>query len=161
RAAQCHRRPGVRVAVLEARNRDGNAGPLQRRHRAARDRTAGIDGTAMNDANAPWQLQPVGIRTRLLMIALCTVPRPVRVVLAGESWKVAVLAVAGAVVLALLLDRLMLRHRVAVDASGLEVVTAMYRRRLAWSELDLEAARVIPLDEYPGRKPMFKTNAMA
>src|SRR5690606_22969415 len=48
-----------------------------------------------------------------------------------------------------------------VDASGLEIVTALYRRKLAWSELDLEAARVIPLDEYPGRKPMFKTNAMA
>jgi hypothetical protein len=115
----------------------------------------------MDDANAPWQLQPVGIRTRLLMIALCTVPLLVGVIFAGESWKVAVLAIAGAIVLALLLDRLMRRHRVAVDASGLEVVTAMYRRKLAWPELDLEAARVISLDEHPGRKPMFKTNAMA
>src|SRR5690606_15864235 len=161
RAAQRDRRPGVRMAVLEARDRDGDARPLQRRHRAARDRAAGIDGAAMNDADASWQLQPASIRARLLMIALCTVPLLVGVIVVGERWKVAVPAVIGVSLLAVLLDVLMRRHRVLVDASGLEVVTAVYRRKLAWPELDLEAARVFSLDEYPARKPMFKTNGMS
>src|SRR5690606_1799807 len=161
RGAQRHRGAGVRLAVLEARHRDGDARPFQCRHRAACDRPARIDGAAMTDAGAPWQLRPVGIRTRLLMIALCTVPLLVGVILVGERWEVAVVAIAGVSVLALLLDWLMRRHRVLVDAAGLEVVTAMYRRRLAWPELDLEAARVFSLDEYPGRKPMLKTNGMS
>ncbi len=115
----------------------------------------------MTDADAPWQLQPVGNRTRLLMMALCTMPLLVGVILAGKTWVVGALAVAGAILLGLVVDWLMRRHRVRVDASGLEVVTAMYRRQLAWPELDLEAARVFSLDEHPGRKPMLKTHGMA
>ena len=122
----------------------------------ARERT-----TTAEAVDAPWQLQPASIRARLLMIALCTVPLLVGVIVVGERWKVAVPAVIGVSLLAVLLDVLMRRHRVLVDASGLEVVTAVYRRRLAWPELDLEAARVFSLDEYPGRKPMIKTNGMS
>lgn len=113
------------------------------------------------DARALWQLQPVAVRARVFMVLLCTLPLLAGVILAGRSWLAGVLGVAGAIVLAWLLDWLMRRHRVRVDATGLEVVTSLYRRRLAWPELRLDAARVIAIDEHPERKPRFKTNGMA
>ena len=59
------------------------------------------------------------------------------------------------------LDRLARRHRLRLDAGGLEVTTTFYRQKLALSELQLEAARVISIDEHPEHKPMLKTNAMS
>ena len=59
------------------------------------------------------------------------------------------------------LDRLMRRHRLQFDATGLEVVTTFYRRKLAVSELQLEAARVIAVDEHPELKPLLKVNGMS
>ena len=58
-------------------------------------------------------------------------------------------------------DRLAHRHRLQLDAGGLEISTTFYRRKLALSELQLEAARVISIDEHPEHKPMLKTNAVS
>jgi hypothetical protein len=62
--------------------------------------------------------------------------------------------------LAMLLFRLMRRHRLEMDADALSVVTTFYRRRLPYADLDLANARVLELDEQPGFKPLLKTNAM-
>ena len=59
------------------------------------------------------------------------------------------------------IDRLMRRHRLRLDSGGLEVATTFYRQKLAFSELQLEAARVISIDEHPEHKPMLKTNGMS
>lgn len=59
------------------------------------------------------------------------------------------------------LDRLACRHRLQFNAGGLEVVTTFYRQKLALSELRLDAARVISIDEHPEHKPMLKTNAVS
>ena len=59
------------------------------------------------------------------------------------------------------LDRLAHRHRLQLDAGGLEITTTFYRQKLALSELQLEAARVISIDEHPEHKPMLKTNAVS
>ncbi|MGH8061270.1 MAG: hypothetical protein ACREO7_04555 [Pseudoxanthomonas sp.] len=59
------------------------------------------------------------------------------------------------------LDRLAHRHRLQFNAGGLEIATTFYRQKLAFSELQLEAARVISIDEHPELKPMLKSNGMA
>ena len=56
---------------------------------------------------------------------------------------------------------LMSRHRLSVDAGGIEVVTTLYRNRVPLQELELDAARVIDIDEYPERRPFFKTSGVA
>ncbi len=69
------------------------------------------------------------------------------------------LAVTGAVYAAL--AGLMRRHRVSVDAAGIEIATTFYRRRLDWAALRLDAARVIALDERPELRPVLKSNGFA
>ena len=59
------------------------------------------------------------------------------------------------------LDRLMQRHRLRLDAGMLEIVTTLYRQRLPLSDLQLDAARVVAIDERPELKPMLKSNGMA
>jgi hypothetical protein len=59
------------------------------------------------------------------------------------------------------LDLLMRRHRLRLDAAGLEIATTFYRQKLALSELLLDTARVVSIDEHPELKPMLKTNGMA
>ena len=67
-----------------------------------------------------------------------------------------VLAITAAVYAGLVL--LMRRHRMAMDAGGIEVATSFYTRRLRWEQLRLGAARVIDIDERPELKPMLKAN---
>jgi hypothetical protein len=69
-----------------------------------------------------------------------------------------VLAVTSAAYGALVL--LMRRHRLHLDAGGLEIATTFYRRRLAWGDLRLDAARVIAIDERPELKPALKSNGV-
>lgn len=59
------------------------------------------------------------------------------------------------------LDRGMRRHRLGVDAGGIEVATTFYRRRLSLDELELDKARVVDLAERTEFRPAFKTNAAA
>jgi hypothetical protein len=57
-----------------------------------------------------------------------------------------------------LLDRTMRRHRLALSDDSLEVKTSFYSRIVPLSELKLDEARVIDLDERTGFKPGVKTN---
>lgn len=59
------------------------------------------------------------------------------------------------------LDRLMQRHRLRLDTGMLEIVTTLYRLRLPLSDLQIDAARVVAIDERPELKPMLKSNGMA
>ena len=115
----------------------------------------------MRDADAPWQLQPASARARMVLAVLCVVLPAVVAAVATRSLPESAVVFAVALVVWFALDRLMQRHRLGVDAAGLEVVTALYRRRLAWPELALGAARVIEIDEHPERKPLIKTNGMS
>lgn len=76
-----------------------------------------------------------------------------------ETRTVMVALFAGSI--CLLLDRLLHRHRLSVDATGIEIATTLYRRHLSWTQLDLAAARVTDMDEHPEFKPMLKTNGFA
>jgi len=57
-----------------------------------------------------------------------------------------------------LLDRAMLRHRLALSADSLEVKTSFYSRTVPLSELRLDQARVVDLDERTELKPGTKSN---
>ncbi len=61
-------------------------------------------------------------------------------------------------VLWLVLDWAMRRHRLSLDAGALTVTTSFYKDRVALSDLQLDQARVIDIDEHPERKPMLKSN---
>lgn len=126
------------------------------------------------------QLVPASGRSRVFLFAI-TVGAPVLATMlgvamghvpTGESlWGtghrggdalVAMLAVAlvmGAI--ALFLDRMLERHRLLLDAGGIEVATTFYRQRIAFAELKLDAARVVRLDEHPELKPLLKSNGYA
>lgn len=126
------------------------------------------------------QLVPASGRSRVFLFAI-TVGAPVLATMlgvamghvpTGESlWGtghrggdalVAMLAVAlvmGAI--ALFLDRMLERHRLLLDAGGIEVATTFYRQRIAFPELKLDAARVVRLDEHPELKPLLKSNGYA
>jgi hypothetical protein len=126
------------------------------------------------------QLVPAAGRSRVVLFAI-TVGAPVLATMlgvamghvpTGESlWGtgnrggdalVAMLAVAlvmGAI--ALFLDRMLERHRLLLDAAGIEVATTFYRQRIAFPELKLDAARVVRLDEHPELKPLLKSNGYA
>jgi len=131
-------------------------------------------------ANAPWQLEQASASARAWLIGLTAV---LPVVIAGIALGVGtsqgetpglaadsvslgvvlglggVLLVGGAIGFAIHLA--MRRHRVVVDADGLEVATTFYRRRLAWAALGLDDARVLDLGEHTGYKPALKSNGTA
>ena len=129
---------------------------------------------------APWQLEPASAGARLWLVGLTAVlpvliagialgfavmngdtfsliadslPLTISVILAGTA------LLGGAI--ALVIDRAMRRHRIMVDAAGVEVATTFYKRRLKWAELRLDDARVVNLDEHTDLKPGLKTNGTA
>ena len=120
--------------------------------------------------DAPWQLQPVPPRTRLWLLAL-TVPLPVAatagaLALARDSLASnAILAIAGVAALTgtiwWVIDRSLRLHRIAIDTDGLQVATTFYKQHLRWSELQLNQARVVDLDERTELRPLLKTNGTA
>lgn len=79
----------------------------------------------------------------------------------GQSLLATPLAGVFVVVLWIVLDRLMGRHRIMLADGVLEVRTSMYRRRVALGELDLAQARVVRLAERTELKPMLKLNGYA
>jgi hypothetical protein len=133
---------------------------------------------------ARWQLQPVGMRSRV-WLALLTFALPVilsivlplfdhrptatarwihetlRAQQSAEQWFGPILVAALAAAIWLVLDRLLLRHALQIDQAGLDIKTTLYRRRIRWADLDLAAARVIDLDEHPERKPLLKSNGLS
>ncbi|MEO5566214.1 MAG: hypothetical protein ABIR05_06105 [Luteimonas sp.] len=128
-------------------------------------------------SNEPWQLQPASARARLWLFLPCVaLPMVVSLALAVplvmkgapmlsapfRAWGIQTLGVlAFTVVLWVLLDRLIHRHRLQVDAGGIEVTTTFYRRRLAWPELQLDSAKVIAIQEHTEHAPMLRTNGVS
>lgn len=123
------------------------------------------------------QLVPPGTRPRLWMFFLCVLlPALVTVAallavkdgdthwdFAGGDPVMVGAAVVGTEALLMsavwaLLDRAMHRHRLALSADSLEVKTSFYSRVVPLSELRLDEARVIDLDERAEFKPGAKTN---
>ena len=139
---------------------------------------ATLRGDAGNDP--ALQLVPASGRSRMWLFAL-TVGVPMLATLlgvalgripTGESlWGIGnrggdaliamlvVAVVTGAIAgfLALMLKR----HRLQLDAAGLEVVTTFYRQWFARSDLRLDAARIVRLDEHPELRPLLKSNGYA
>ena len=131
-------------------------------------------------ANAPWQLPPAPASARAWLIGLAAV---LPLVITGGALGFSAMSDAPknligdsmllttAVVLAIVavscggitfvIDRAMRRHRIVVDADGVEVATTFYKRRLGWSDLRLDEARVANLDEHTQFKPVLKTNGTA
>jgi hypothetical protein len=126
------------------------------------------------------QLVPASSRSRAYLFAI-TIGAPVLVTMigvamghapTGESWwgtgnrgidaSIAMLVVAvvtGAI--ALFLDRMLKRHRLRLDADGLEIATTFYKQRVAFADLKPDAARVVRLDEHPELRPLLKSNGYA
>lgn len=125
----------------------------------------------------PWQLEPASIGARAWLLGLTTVlPVVITGVALGFAYMsdgpksliadnepltigIALASVAllcGAI--ALVVDRAMRRHRITVDADGVEVATTFYKRRLDWAQLRLDEARVANLDEHTHLKPTYKSN---
>jgi hypothetical protein len=153
--------------------------------RTERFGVAGMAAGSQPDAGDDnLQLEPVSMRSRI-WAAMLTFVLPVTLSLvlplfdndpsgatrwihetlrtqrALEQWlgPLLVAAVAGAIWL--VIDRLLLRQDLRIDAAGIDIRTTLYRRRLAWPELDIAAARVIDIDEHPERKPLLKSNGVA
>jgi hypothetical protein len=123
------------------------------------------------------QLVPPGSRPRLWMFGLCVL-LPILVTVAallavkgGDThWDFAgsdpimmgtVIVGAEALLMSaiwVLLDRIMHRHRLALSADSLEVKTSFYSRVVPLTELKLDEARVVDLDERTEFKPGVKTN---
>lgn len=120
------------------------------------------------------QLLPAGSTPRLLMFALCVL-LPVAIALAAALWQFTGLGlaawqpgrsgwifVAGTTTLVLLiwfaLDRAMCRHRLELAADRLTVKTSFYWHCVPLSDLQLEQARIIDLDERGDFSPRLKTN---
>jgi len=132
------------------------------------------------DSDPRLQLVPVDASARLLLFFLCVL-LPLIITAVSLLWaspgaapvkpasgspalaSAAILAGLLALTLALwfVLDRAMLRHRVQLTASRLEVKSSFYSQSLPLSELQLGQARVIDLDEHKGYKPRIKSNGFA
>lgn len=130
-----------------------------------------------SQSRAPWQLEPVSTTARLWLLALAVLlpmgivggtllytandPGPKRLI--GGSEPLTMLIVVGGTLLLCLcvhwaVSRGMRRHDITLDADGLAVRTTFYSRKLGWSELQVQQARVVDLDEHTELKPMLKTN---
>jgi hypothetical protein len=130
-----------------------------------------------HDTPAALQLVPASARARLWVILL-TVGLPTlaaaigvasrRIPAATFLWgtgNVAVDTLLAAVatasvtgVIAVLLAYMLRRHRLVLTAEGLDIATTFYRQRLRLSDLRLDEARALDLDEHPELKPLLKTN---
>lgn len=81
---------------------------------------------------------------------------------AGGHWLVVMGAVfAFTLALAAIIDRVLRRHRLAIDDDGIEIATTFYQRRLPLSQLELARARVVDLGERSEFRPLLKTNGLS
>src|SRR3546814_8899182 len=111
---------------------------------------------------APWQLEPVSSSARLWLLALAVLlpmglvvgslaftvndPAPKRLI--GGSESLTTLVVFGGTLLLCLaihwvISRAMRRHDITLDGDGIAIRTTFYSRKLGWSELQLQQARVV------------------
>lgn len=124
------------------------------------------------------QLVAPGLKPRAILFALA-LALPLTVIVAATLWEQAPdqagAAASGGfspdmvtlgtatflLVLWLLLDLVTKRHRLQLDREQIRIRTSFYTRNLALSELRLDRARVVELDERPEFKPVLKTNGYA
>lgn len=144
------------------------------------------DAAAARDRDPRWQLVPAGAASRwwavLLGVALplaMSLAVPLLALRSGGElgggmlqrlwgvgwlppalallpWVLAVVAPIG-----LFVQWAMSRQRLGVDAGGIEVVSGLFRDRVALPDLALDEARVIDLDEHPEHKPFLKSGGIA
>lgn len=125
------------------------------------------------------QLLPVDAKPRLMMFFLCVfLPFVIAATSllvggsdAGPDDTVGRLALTSAAMLAgllaltlalwFVLDRAMLRHRLQLSSQRLEVKSSFYSQSLPLSDLKLDEARVIDLEERIEFRPRIKTNGYA
>lgn len=113
------------------------------------------------------QLLPASPRSRIWLAAL-TVGLPLLLVGGTVAFgtRIAALQVLGYVaafvaLLFFVIDRALHRHRLTLDATGLEIATTFYRQTLSLAELDIDHARVADLAERTEFKPRLKTNGVS
>lgn len=126
-----------------------------------------------------FQLVPASVQAQALLFALVAVLPLVLVLLLPRAGldahgpaiaadnpvmlklRASLFLLAGLSALAVVLWLLMRRHRLVLDAAGLEVATTFYRRRLTWPQLRVQDARVVSLGERPELRPALKANGYA
>src|SRR5690606_15099474 len=122
----------------------------------------------------PMALVPASTRAHAWLFALVVaLPMAFIVVLelAGGSgvaeggttlaWRAAAGVAGFCVLLWAALALLVRRHRLRLGAGGLEIATTFHGRRMDLADLDLDAARVVDLDDRPEFRPMLRTNGLA
>ncbi len=125
-----------------------------------------------------YQLVAPGFKPRALLFGLL-VALPLTIIVAAMLWERAenqagpsasggfspdIVTLGTAVFLPLLwllLDLVMKRHRLQLDHGQLRIRTSFYTRNVGLSELQLDHARVVDLDERPEFEPALKTNGYA
>jgi len=125
-----------------------------------------------------WQLVAPGSKPRAILFAIA-VALPLTVILVATLWERAgkqasAVATRGfsfdivtfgtpvfLILLWWLLDLAMKRHRLQLDGEQLRIRTSFYTRNVALSDLRLDQARVVDLDERPEFKPALKANGYA
>ena len=132
---------------------------------------------AADDLDPGLQLVPAGSAPRLVMFLLGVV-LPLVITAGALLWAslgdgpmnlvggsfalTAALTLGGLAVLTValwaVLDRAMRRQRLQLSAQRLEVKSSFYSQSLPLSELRLEEARVLDLEEHTGFKPVLKLN---
>ena len=112
------------------------------------------------------QLHPATWRTRAWLAGL-TLGLPLIVIGAVvafgphiDSPQVLAYAAPFVVLVFFVIDRALRRHRLTLDASGLDLATTFYRQTLPLGELCIDRARVVDLAERTGLKPLLKTNGV-
>ncbi|MEN1927478.1 PH domain-containing protein [Luteimonas sp. MJ250] len=128
---------------------------------------------AVHDNDPATALVPASPRAQAWLFALVVILPLVLVGLtelsgsgSGEGQEaLAVRAFASVAALCLVLwgalAALVRRHRLRLDAGGLEVATTFYRRRFDPDALDLARARVVDIDERPEFRAMLRTNGVS
>ncbi|MHC9086507.1 PH domain-containing protein [Luteimonas sp. RIT-PG2_3] len=132
-----------------------------------------------SDTLPRWQLAAPSPIVRLLLCALALLlPMTLAIALPLDVFRAAARQVSGqtpltpaigacvlivclALLVGVMLARRLLRHRLSLEHGTLEVATSFYRRSYALAELQLDAARVIDLDERTEYKPRLKTNGVS
>lgn len=131
------------------------------------------------------QLAPVSGRSRMWLFALCVflplaitlialvvatqgigAPAGVRPDLIGGTWPLTFASSLGMIAMVvvpvwLMLDRLMKRREVVMENGTLGVRSTFYRTHMPLSELDMDRARVVDLDEHVELRPGMKVNSFA
>lgn len=112
-------------------------------------------------------LLPLGLAVSLVSTLLDAVGQSVSAQpLSGEASSPTAIAASAMIFIAALLAsrwlalRLML-HRLSLQAGTLAVSTTFYHREYAWSDLQLDAARIVDLDEHTELKPWLRTNGVS